>query len=220
MGTSVPKQFLPLGGRPVLQVSIEKILQGCPSAHIVVVLPAESVGKWKEMCAANNFDCPQTIVEGGFTRYHSVRNALAKIPDGAVVLVHDAVRPMVSADLVRRVAAAMGSARAVVPVVRVQDTIKRLVQDADGGLCRAEEAGAREGWSVLDREELFAAQTPQAFRSEDLKRAYSEAYYSPKLTDDDSVAAQIGVKTAYVEGERGNFKITTPYDYELAKTLF
>ena len=96
MGASVPKQFLEIGGRPVLQMTIGRFVEAVPGLRVITVLPEDYVGMWKDLCYARNFSVPQTIVHGGLTRFHSVRNGLEKVPDGAVVAVHDGVRPMVS----------------------------------------------------------------------------------------------------------------------------
>lgn len=211
MGGDVPKQFLPLGGIPILRRTIEKFMHALPDARIVTVLPRESIPYWKEYCAAHFFHCTQLLVEGGITRYHSVRNALAKIPDGGVVAIHDGVRPLVSEALIRRMAERMETERALIPVVPMVDTLKVLRRDADGQLRTVEGA-------EVDRSAVFGAQTPQLFRSEDLKAAYAQAY-DTAFTDDASVALRKGIPLSYIEGERYNFKITTPDDLALAEAL-
>ena len=131
MGTEVPKQFLELGGRPILQQSIMKFLGACPEMVPVVALPADHISTWKQLCQDNRFDLPQIVVEGGITRFHSVRNALAKIPDGALVLIHDGVRPLLSIDLIRRILEVSSEERCVIPVTPVTDTLKSL-QETSG----------------------------------------------------------------------------------------
>ena len=211
MGGSVPKQFIELGGIPILRLSIEKIRAAWPEAHIVTVLPKSSMEYWRDYCLTRFPQCRQIVVEGGITRFHSVRNALEKIPDGAVVAVHDAVRPLVSVDLLRRMAEKMSSVRALVPVVPVTDTLKLLVRGSDGELAEAE--GERP-----DRSRLFAAQTPQMFRSEDLRTAYGRSY-DTAFTDDCSVVRAAGFPVSYIEGEKYNLKITTPDDLPVAEAL-
>lgn len=213
MGTEVPKQFLELGGRPVLQQSIMKFLGACPELVPVVALPADHIGSWKELCKENRFDQPQIIVEGGITRFHSVRNALAKVPDGALVLIHDGVRPLVSVDLITRILEASAGERCVIPVIPVTDTLKSLVPSEDGTLVQSDAPDP-------SREGLFGAQTPQLFLSELIKEAYSKVAYNQSLTDDASVARAAKIPLTYIEGERYNIKITTPEDLELARLLF
>ena len=211
MGSERPKQFLPLGGIPILQRTIERFARACPDARIVTVLPNDSIPWWNGHCAEHFSHRSQILVEGGITRFHSVRNALARIPDGAVVAIQDGVRPLVSEDLIRRMAAQMDRVRALIPVVPMVDTLKLLERDAAGGLHTVEGAG-------IDRSLVFGAQTPQMFRSEDLKEAYAQAY-DTAFTDDASVALRKGIPLSYIEGERYNLKITTPDDLALAEAI-
>ena len=211
MGADVPKQFLPLQGKAILQRTMERFLEACPGIRILTVLPKDHFGTWKAYCAAHNFNVPQTLVAGGITRFHSVRNALVKIPDGALVAVHDGVRPFVSKELIERMFSRMEVCRALIPVLPVTDTLKVLDRDRETGFLRS--AGER-----LDRSRVFGAQTPQIFRSEDLKAAYAEAY-DPLFTDDASVAENIKIPLSFIEGERFNIKITTPEDLVLAEAI-
>ena len=211
MGSELPKQFLPLGGIPILRRTIERFTRACPQARIVTVLPKDSIPWWKEYCAAHFSHCPQILVEGGITRFHSVRNALAKIPDGAVAAIQDGVRPLVSEDLIREMLSRMDRVRALIPVVPMVDTLKVLRRGDDGELHTAEGAAA-------DRAAIFGAQTPQIFRSEDLKEAYAQAY-DTAFTDDASVVLRKGIPLSYIEGERYNLKITTPDDLALAQAI-
>lgn len=211
MGADVPKQFLSLQGRAILQMTMERFLEACPDIRILTVLPREHFSTWKTYCTAHNFNVPQTLVPGGITRFHSVRNALAKVPDGALVAVHDGVRPFVSKELIERMFQQMELCRALIPVLPATDTLKLLDRDRETGLLRS--AGER-----LDRGRVFGAQTPQIFRSEDLKAAYGEAFH-PLFTDDASVAEQYGIPLSFIEGERYNIKITTPEDLVFAEAI-
>ena len=212
MGTDVPKQFLSLGGRPILQQSILKFLSACPELVPVVALPMDHIQTWKQLCVENRFDLPQIVVEGGITRFHSVRNALAKVPDGAMVFIHDGVRPLISVGLIKRILAASDESRSVIPVTPVTDTLKSLVPAGDGTLVASGEPDP-------DRSKLYGAQTPQLFPSELIKKAY-EIGYDPSFTDDASVARASNIHLTYIEGERYNIKITTPEDLCLAEKLF
>ena len=203
MGGNLPKQFLPLGGRPVLQRTIERFLEAEPDLKVITVLPRAHFRTWKELCAVHSFDCPQTLVAGGLTRFHSVRAALGKVPDGVIVSIHDGVRPLPSTALLRRMLDRMESGcPALLPVVPVVDTLRSadpLVPDPD-------------------RSKVMAVQTPQMFRSEVIKEAYRQAY-DLSFTDDGSVAARNGIPLAFEEGERLNLKITTPEDLVLAEAV-
>lgn len=210
MGASMPKQFLKLEGKAILQRTIEVFLEACPGITVVTVLPEDFIGYWREYCLEKNFICPQVIVPGGITRFHSVRNALERVPDGVVVAVHDGVRPLVTADMVKYVFAEASDVPAVIPVVPCVDTLKVLRKEEDRLV-------AVEG-AVADRSLLYGAQTPQVFHSELLKSAYSLAY-DTSFTDDASVVQKYGKSLSYVMGERLNIKITTREDILLARAV-
>ena len=211
MGASVPKQFLELGGKPILRLTIERFLEAVPGIRVLTVLPQEHVTQWRSFCLKADFTCPQRLVVGGFTRFHSVKNALEYVPDGALVAVHDGVRPLVSSALIRRMFAQAEEVPALIPVLPVTDTLKVLEKASDGALQSTGEA--------IDRSRIWAAQTPQIFHSEGLKAAYSEEGYSTLFTDDASVAERHGIPLAFTSGERNNLKITTPEDLTLAEAL-
>lgn len=215
MHSAVPKQFMELRGKAILQRTIEKFIAACPGIKVVTVLPEAHIPYWKDYCLSRNFSYPQTLVHGGVTRFHSVRAALEKVPDDAVVAIHDGVRPLVSENLIRSMLSRMGTCRALIPVLPVTDTLKALrhVEDGDGGrkLVRIE---GRE----IDRSEVFAAQTPQIFRAGDLKAAYAQPY-DTSFTDDASVAERCGIPLEWCPGERMNLKITTPEDMILAEAF-
>ena len=210
MGTELPKQFLPLGGRAVLQMTIERFREACPDIQVVTVLPEAHLAWWRRYCREHGFNCPQRLVPGGFTRFHSVKNALAHVPDGVVVAVHDGVRPLLSAGLIRTMFDRMGSVRALIPVVPSVDTLKVLDPAPDGSLATSAE--------TVDRTRIYGAQTPQMFLSEDLKAAYGQGY-DLSFTDDASVAARYGIPLSYIAGERNNIKLTTPEDLLLADAI-
>lgn len=210
MGASTPKQFLPLGGKPVLLHTIESFLNSVEGLQLVITLPKEHMESWKQICNEQHFDERQILVPGGLTRFHSVRNALAYVPDGSIVLIHDGVRPFAGPDLIRRVIAKADAGFGAIPVVPVSDTLKSLVLQ-DGNLVPS-------GLPDPDRSLCFAAQTPQGFPSEMIKAAYQQPF-KPLFTDDASVAREAGCPLAYVEGEKYNIKLTTPEDMELASKL-
>ena len=210
MGTALPKQFLSLGGRAVLQMTIERFLEACPDVHVITVLPEGHMAWWRRYCLERIFNCPQRLVLGGFTRFHSVRNALAYVPDEAVVAVHDAVRPLLSADLIRTMFDRMETVPALIPVVPSVDTLAVLDKDPDGTL--------RDGGETVDRSRIYGVQTPQMFWSEGLKAAYGQGY-DLSFTDDASVARRYGIPLSYVAGERNNVKLTTPEDLRLAEAI-
>ena len=205
MGGDVPKQFLELGGIPVLQRSVERFLEAEPSAQVITVLPSQHLDTWRQMCVRYAVPFPQAIVAGGMTRFHSVLAALARVPDGAIVSIHDGVRPLVTPGLVRRMLDTMqapGGPQALIPVVPVVDTLRSVEQGAP----------------APDRSKLVAVQTPQMFLSEVLKAAYRQPY-DVSFTDDASVVERAGIPVATIPGEKYNIKITTPDDLRLARLL-
>ena len=216
MGSDIPKQFLELDGKSILRRSIERFTEALEGVHIITVLPKEHIDLWKERCLRDNFIVPQILVAGGITRFHSVKNALAKVPDEAIVGVHDGVRPFVSAGLLQRMYDQVsGGCPALIPVLPCTDTLKALQRvTGEDGVSRLETLPGIEP----DRSILFGAQTPQVFRADVLKAAYSQPF-STAFTDDASVVSHNGEALSYIEGERLNLKITTPDDLVLARGI-
>ena len=202
MGSDIPKQFLELDGVPILQRTISRFVEAVPELRVVTVLPASCFDMWKRLCRERDFNVPQQLVAGGITRFHSVKNALEKVPDDAVVMIHDGVRPFVTRALLERLLAAAGPGKAVIPVVPMVDTLRY----SDGRL------------PDPDRSEIVAVQTPQVFICSDIREAYRQAY-DTAFTDDASVAARNGIPPVQLPGERYNIKITTPDDLEFAKAV-
>ncbi len=199
MGGDVPKQFLPIGGKPVLMHTIEAFREALDDVQIVLVLPAEQHDYWQKLCKDHNFRSPELIATGGETRFHSVKNGLALLPedDEAVVGVHDGVRPFVSRDTIQRCFGTAAEGKAVVPVVPVVETLRQILPD---------------GTSITrPRNEYRLVQTPQTFPLALLKRAYEQPY-SESFTDDASVVEAMGKEITMVEGNRENIKLTTPAD--------
>lgn len=220
MGGNLPKQFLSLDGKAILHRTILKFLSAVPDIRVVTVLPSDGEydAWWRDYCIRTNFNCPQIIVRGGITRFHSVKAALARVPSDAVVAIHDGVRPLLSEKMIRSMFSRIEEdpgCQALIPVVPMVDTLKVLERKKDGD--GNEYLHAVAGRSV-NREEVFGAQTPQIFRAEAIKAAYSQAY-SQSFTDDASVAAEYEIPLTFSEGERLNFKITSPDDLVLAQAV-
>ena len=210
MGADKPKQFLELGGKPILRLTLERFLEAVPDLQLITVLPEDHIAYWRQYCLKANFTCPQRLVAGGFTRFHSVKNALAHVPDGALAAIQDGVRPLLSVEKIRELFAAAQEVPALVPVMPVTDTLKVLEKGPDGALRATGEA--------LDRSRIYGAQTPQIFFSEQIKAAYAQGF-NTLFTDDASVAQAYGIPLSFMEGERYNLKITTPEDLVLARAL-
>lgn len=203
MGSDIPKQFLPVGGKPVLMRTLEAFHAYDSGVKIILVLPHSQQDYWKRLCDQYQFQIPHTLVDGGETRFHSVKNGLAKVQGSALVAVHDGVRPFVSQDVLSRCYALAEDKMAVVPVIEVVETVRRL----------------QDGASVtVSRDDYRLVQTPQVFDADLLRRAYSQVYTSA-FTDDASVVEALGAKITLTEGNRENIKITTPFDLKIAAVL-
>lgn len=214
MGADRPKQFMELGGKAILHRTIEIFQNACPGITVVTVLPEDFIDYWKDYCYRRNFTCPQILVKGGITRFHSVRNALDRVPSDAIVAVHDGVRPLISEKLVANMFDMAETVAALIPVVPCVDTMRLLSRSTD--------ASGREILETMpekvDRSLLYGVQTPQIFQSEILKKAYSMAY-DTSFTDDASVVEKYGKNLSYTMGERFNIKITTADDLVMAKAV-
>ena len=215
MGAQLPKQFLELDGKAILRKTIEVFLEACPDVSVITVLPKQYLDYWKGYCYKNNFICPQVLVAGGITRFHSVKNALKRVPDGAVVAIHDGVRPLISVQMVRDMFEKAENVQALIPVIPCVDTMKVLQKNVweDGNETLSAVAGQN-----VDRSVLYGAQTPQIFHSEVLKDAYNQAF-DTAFTDDASVVEKHGKSLSFVIGERLNIKITTIEDLTLAEAV-
>lgn len=203
MGGELPKQFLPLSGKPVLMRTLE-LFEGEVN-RIILVLPEDHIPFWQELCERYHFTLPHTVALGGETRFHSVRSGLSHLPQEGLVAVHDGVRPLASRALIRRSFEEAERSGAALPACPVTDSL-RLRQE--------------EGKSdAVDRSRYVAVQTPQTFDLGQLQQAYEQAY-SPLFTDDASVyeAASLGSITL-IDGEETNIKLTTPRDLLLAELL-
>lgn len=205
MGGDVPKQFQLLGGLPILMHTLNRMSKAAPQATLILVLPEQQQSYWKELCSQYHFNVPHLLANGGETRFHSVQNGLALVPEDAegVVGVHDGVRPFVSAEVVQRCMLKAGELGAVIPVIPVVDTVRQLTG-----------TGSR----TVNREEYKLVQTPQTFRIGILKKAYQQPYHSG-FTDDASVVEAMGLPVSLVEGNRENIKITTPFDKSVGEML-
>ena len=202
MGGEVPKQFLPVGGLPVLMRTMLRFREYSPDLQIILVLPKAQQDYWQSLCRQYQFNVPYLLADGGQTRFHSVQNGLALIPDDAegVVGVHDGVRPFVSVDVIRRCFEGAREKRAVIPVIPVVETLRHVTE------------------GTKPRDEYRLVQTPQVFDIQLLKAANRQPYRDA-FTDDASVVEAYGVTVTLVEGNRENIKITTPGDLNMAEAV-
>ncbi len=207
MGGDVPKQFLPLGGRPVLMHTIDRFREVFPDMHIIVVLPQGQHDYWHDLCRRHHLEGGFLTAPGGDTRFHSVLNGLNAIPadvSEGLVGVHDGVRPFVSRDTLRRCYDEAARSGTAVPVVPVVETLRHVSPDGES--------------MTVPRSDYRLVQTPQVFSLALLRQAYRQPY-APQFTDDASVVEALGERITLVEGNRENIKLTTPADLLLAKGI-
>lgn len=218
MGADLPKQFLPIGGRPVLMHTLEAFERAVPGIHLVLVLPADHQPFWNELCQRHAFTLAHTIATGGPTRFHSVLNGLQTILENetwladradALVAVHDGVRPFVASEVIRHCFESAREDGAVVPVVPVVETLRQLDSAS---------TGEPEKSVTVDRSRFRLVQTPQTFQLTLLQQAYEQPFRDA-FTDDASVVEALGHPITLVEGNRENIKITTPFDLVVAEAL-
>ena len=203
MGGDIPKQFLPICGKPVLMRTLEAFHSYDASMHLILVLPISQQDYWKMLCREYHFDLPHDIANGGETRFHSVKNGLALVKGEGVVGVHDGVRPFVSQEVISHCYNDALTLKAVIPVIGVVETLRHLTEI---------------GSETVPRDQYKLVQTPQVFEVDLLRRAYQQSY-TDLFTDDASVVEALGEKVYLVEGNRENIKLTTPFDLKLAELL-
>ena len=209
MGADIPKQFLPVGGKPVLMRTLERFREYAADLQIILVLPKAQQDYWRELCQQYHFDVEYTLANGGETRFHSVQNGLALVPDDAegVVGVHDGVRPFPSVEVIRNCYETARTAKAVIPVIPIVETVRHLVSESN--VQRS---------ITVPRGDYRLVQTPQTFDIQLLKVANRQPY-NDGFTDDASVVEAYGFDITLVEGNRENIKITTPFDMTIAEAL-
>ncbi|CAN5318996.1 2-C-methyl-D-erythritol 4-phosphate cytidylyltransferase [soil metagenome] len=205
MQSPLPKQFLLLCGRPVLMHTMGAFHNCESQPEIILVLPSAFHAYWQQLCADHQFNIPHQLVNGGETRFHSVKNGLELISDAAeaLVAVHDAARPLISPQIIDRAyqyAAEHGNA---ITAVKCRDSVRRVVNDVSRSLLR---------------DEIYLVQTPQIFKSSQIIKAYAQPY-QVKFTDDAGVVEETGIKIELIEGSYRNIKITMPEDILLAEAL-
>jgi len=203
MGADRPKQFLPLGDKPVIYRTIDAFCQLSFPVNIYVVLPPGAEALWETLVSAYSLPQPCHLLTGGLTRFHSVRNALALLPSEGLTAIHDGVRPLVDKNLIERCFTLALEYPAVIPVRKVVESMRQIT--------------GKESHPV-DRQAYITIQTPQVFHTDILKEAYKQAYL-PDFTDDATVVEKIGCPLFFIEGSLQNIKITTPEDLKFASLL-
>lgn len=198
----VPKQFLLIGGIPLLFHTFNSFLF-LNGVKFTLVINSSYVDYWNKLCSSTGFNIPHKIAEGGPTRFHSVKRGLRYIPDDSLVLIHDAARPFVSEETINRVidvAVLKGNA---VPAIKVVDSIREI--NAPHNKC-------------INRNKLRAIQTPQGFKAKTIKKGYDQSYIET-FTDDASVMESMGERINLVEGNSENIKISNPIDFVVGEGI-
>jgi 2-C-methyl-D-erythritol 4-phosphate cytidylyltransferase len=205
MGAALPKQYLPLAGKPILMHTLGHFYQHPEDIEIVLVIPQKDFGFWRKLCQEHDFHVPHKLVSGGASRFQSVKNGLDAInEEDGLVAIHDGVRPFVTAELISRgylQAYEIGSAVAVVPL---KDSLRKL-----------ERKGVS---SYQNRDDYRLVQTPQTFQLRRIKKAF-EVEEQSQFTDDATVYEYQGWEVSLIEGELSNVKITTPEDMAYGEWL-
>ena len=203
MGNDLPKQFIPIHGKPILMHTLECFYHWDNTAKLVVVLPEEHHDYWNMLVKELNCTIPHQIVNGGETRFHSVKNGLVQLETCDLIGVHDGVRPLVSSNVIKTCFKKAESQGAVIPVIPLTETIRK--RDKKNNY-------------AVNRADYCIVQTPQVFRSDWLTEAYKLPYISD-FTDDASVVESTGKTIHLVAGNKENIKITTPLDLVVADKL-
>lgn len=200
----LPKQFFWFRERPLLMHTIDLFNFYDRKMQIIVGIREDYMTHWESVCEQFHFDVPHILSPGGETRFHTVKNALDKVPPGNLVAIHDSVRPLLYRRTIDDCFQAAENDGASLPCVEINDSIREI---------------SGEGSRMVDRNLYRLVQTPQVFSYEIITRAY-EQEYSKEFTDDASVAEKAGFPVTLVSGNPENIKITTPEDLVFAEAFF
>ncbi|GAB5538841.1 MAG: 2-C-methyl-D-erythritol 4-phosphate cytidylyltransferase [Salibacteraceae bacterium] len=205
MQAEIPKQFLNLNGSPVLMHTIEVLNRAlAEDAEIILVLPDDQISFWNSLCVTYNFQIKHSIVEGGKTRFESVKNGLNTCVGQGIVGIHDGVRPLVTESFIQHCFAHAQRHGSALPVVSINQSLRKRLDDGDS--------------KPVDRDGMVSVQTPQCFDLSAIKKAYEQGFH-PRFTDDASVFEADGNRVSLVDGEPTNIKITTPQDMKIAEAI-
>jgi 2-C-methyl-D-erythritol 4-phosphate cytidylyltransferase len=201
MQSALPKQFLLLQDKPLMMHTLEAFQECELPVEIIVVLNIHQQETWEALCEQHSFHVPHQVVSGGDQRFHSVQNALSSIKGDAIVAIHDAVRPLVSAKLIKSCFEEAEKYGNAIPGVHPTDSVRRILSE--------------ELTEAMERDKLMLIQTPQTFQIAQLRKAYQQSFRN-EFTDDASVVERAGFVVRVIVGERENMKITYKEDLVLA----
>jgi 2-C-methyl-D-erythritol 4-phosphate cytidylyltransferase len=203
MGTTLPKQFLAIEGKSILLHTIDQFISAFSDINFVIVLPADYIHEGENIIASSGLSQSFLFVAGGDTRFQSVKNGLAQADPASIVFVHDAVRCLLTPDLIQRCYQQAVEKGSAIPAVSSTDTV-RITE------------GTKH--HVVDRANVMMIQTPQTFNAAILKKAFEQAY-QPSFTDEANVLEASGKEVYLIEGEHENIKITRPLDLAIAEYI-
>jgi len=201
MGSELPKQFLPVGGIPVLMHTIRNFYDFDPSLQLILVLPETEIIYWTDLCSQYHFEISHQVIAGGDTRFQSVKNGLSLALDCNLIAVHDGVRPLVSHKTLARCFKCAAEKDTAIPVLPANESLRE---------------GSMNESVPVDRSRFYLVQTPQVFEASILKNSYNQTCI-PEFTDDASVVENTGTSVHLVLGNRENIKITFPEDLMIAE---
>ena len=203
MQSEIPKQFLNVAGKPILIHTFEHFLNYSKDIKITLVLPDPYIDFWKSLCKRFSFEVDHKVVEGGQTRFNSVKNGLKEIHNGSLVAIHDGVRPLVAKNTLDRVFEKAEETGNAIPVVKINESLRKI---------------SDQNSFFVNRREYRLVQTPQCFHAELIKQAYQQDF-KEEFTDDATVVEAMGIKINLVEGNIENIKITRPDDIKIAEAF-
>jgi len=204
MKRDIPKQFLDLAGKPVLMRTMERFAESDPLIRLIIVLPASFISYWNDLCRKYQFSLIHNVVTGGSSRFQSVRNGLAELPEEGLVFIHDGVRPLVSIQTIRNCADTAIRKGNAIPVMPVTESLRRVTE---------------KGSEHVERKDFLLVQTPQTFLIRLIKKAYLQQERED-FTDDASVCEAMGEEIHLVDGNPENIKLTCQADLQVAESLF
>jgi len=203
IGAKIPKQFLFLKEKPILMHTIKRFFEYDNNIEMILILPADYIKYWENLCLKFEFSLPHKIANGGITRFHSVKNGLDMIITEGLTAVHDAVRPFVSVKTIENCFNMAAEKTSAVPVIELTESLRVISEDKN---------------SSCDRQSYRLVQTPQVFDTFLLKKAYEQPF-NERFTDDASVVENFGENISLVNGNIENIKITTPFDLIIGETI-
>ena len=203
MGNDLPKQFLKLKGREILLYSVDAFINAYADIKIILVLPKDYISFAKALIGDQNYTSTIDVVEGGVTRFDSVKNGLHHVGHAEIVFVHDAVRCLVTTKLIKECSTSAEAKGSAIPVIPVRDSMRRVDTHSNTS-------------TIINRENLVVVQTPQTFKKNILVSAFNVSY-SPQFTDEATVVEAAGHEIHLIPGEETNIKITFPEDLDYAE---